>query len=79
MTTGGFWQGYKGGQLASEVNLVFSSTSVAFMQGLAPAAWGRTQQGVGSGGGQMQKCTMLLVSYIGVKIVQTITWEMTYS
>ena len=51
MTTGGFWQGYKGGQLASEVNLVFSSTSVAFRQGLTPAAWGRTQQGVGSGGG----------------------------
>ena len=52
---------------------------MAFMQGLALAAWGRTQQGVGSGGGQMQKCTMLLVSYIGVKSVQNITWEMTCS
>ena len=29
--------------------------------------------------GQTQKCAMLLVSYIGFKIVQAITWEMTYS
>lgn len=63
----GFSQGYKGAQSVSEVTLVFSSTSVAFRQGLALAAWGSRDSTRGrEWWGADAENAMLLVSYIGV-------------
>ena len=47
MIRGTFGNGYKGAQSVSEVTLVLGSASKALVQGLAPVAWGRTQQGLG--------------------------------